>query len=79
MKHNEKLLNDLDLMFSGVDGGELRHEISKLELRPTHTTQLEKSVAIMYKELYDKVELENDFELQYETWANQEVFMFDVY
>lgn len=56
-------------MFANVEGGEFRHDTSKMELQRSKS-QLEKSVSVMYKELYDRVELAENFESEYESWAN---------
>ena len=78
VKYGEQLLEKLDDMYSRNSCPEFRREIEKACLAP-NTRDLKKTVETMYRELYDKIELDRGFEAEYESWADEEVFMFDVY
>lgn len=78
VRHNERLLELLEEMYPDVEGKEYRHQIEKLDFKPS-SLQIQKSIQAMYEELYQRVELDKDFEQDYETWADAEVFMNDVY
>lgn len=78
VKNQSKLLENLERVFRENDSLELRglfaqHVFVKSEKED------QKSILSMYNELYDKVELEAEFENDYEKWVEDEVLMFQVY
>jgi hypothetical protein len=80
INNKEALLSNLDRVFSETenDSPELRGLFAMHDFKQTKENK-QKSLLTMYNELYEKVELDEDFDKDYEKWAEEEVFMFECY
>ena len=65
-------------MFSENDSLELRGLFAMHEFKKSEVEE-KKSVLALYNELYDKVEIDADFENDYEQWVESEVLMFTAF
>lgn len=80
IKNYNKLLENLDRVYSHGESGhsELRGLFSKHKLQKTEEDE-QKSIQALYNQLYEKIQLEPNFEKDYEKWVEDEVLMFVSY
>ena len=74
----EKLWENLSRVFTENDHPEYRGLFKMHEFVKSKEEE-QKSLKVMYDELYSKIDLEENFEQEYESWAEEEVFMFQGY